>query len=155
MPGEKILDLAAGTGTSTQPFYLAGADPIACDFSSGMIEVGRKQYPHLTFVQGDALNLPFEDNTFDEIYAYNILEYLASQGNTTFFYEEFDEYHRIIKPNGILHIIVPEINKPAAWADPGITRVLPPSVFKFLENTWKLVISRSIGEHMYIKLQAI
>ena len=99
--------------------------------------------------------LPFEDNTFDEIYAYNILEYLASQGNTTFFYEEFDEYHRIIKPNGILHIIVPEINKPAAWADPGITRVLPPSVFKILEKTWKLVISRSIGEHMYIKLQAI
>jgi demethylmenaquinone methyltransferase / 2-methoxy-6-polyprenyl-1,4-benzoquinol methylase len=60
--GEEILDLAAGTGTSTQPFYEAGANPTACDFSAGMIEVGRKQYPHLTFVQGDAMKLPFADD---------------------------------------------------------------------------------------------
>ena len=65
--GEEILDLAAGTGTSTQPFYEAGANPTACDFSAGMIEVGRQQYPHLSFVQGDAMNLPFADNTFDAV----------------------------------------------------------------------------------------
>lgn len=65
LTGEEILDLAAGTGTSTQPFYLAGATPTACDFSNGMLEVGRKQYPHLNFVQGDAMNLPFADNSFD------------------------------------------------------------------------------------------
>jgi demethylmenaquinone methyltransferase/2-methoxy-6-polyprenyl-1,4-benzoquinol methylase len=65
--GERILDLAAGTGTSTQPFYEAGADAVACDFSPGMIEVGKKRYPHLTFVQGDALNLPFKDNEFDAV----------------------------------------------------------------------------------------
>lgn len=64
-PGEKILDLAAGTGTSTQPFFEAGADPIACDFSSGMIEVGKSRFPNLTFVQGDALALPFANDTFD------------------------------------------------------------------------------------------
>ena len=66
-PGEAILDLAAGTGTSTQPFYDAGAKPIACDFSAGMIEVGKQRLPHLEFVQGDAMNLPFEDNTFDAV----------------------------------------------------------------------------------------
>jgi demethylmenaquinone methyltransferase/2-methoxy-6-polyprenyl-1,4-benzoquinol methylase len=65
LTGEEILDLAAGTGTSTQPFYFAGATPTACDFSNGMLEVGRKQYPHLNFVQGDAMNLPFSDNSFD------------------------------------------------------------------------------------------
>lgn len=65
LTGEDILDLAAGTGTSTQPFYLAGANPTACDFSSGMLEVGREQYPHLNFVQGDAMKLPFADNSFD------------------------------------------------------------------------------------------
>ncbi len=64
-PGEKILDLAAGTGTSTRPFKDAGADPIACDFSPGMIEVGRERQPDLTFVEGDAMDLPFEDNQFD------------------------------------------------------------------------------------------
>lgn len=65
--GEEILDLAAGTGTSTQPFYEAGANPTACDFSVGMIEVGRSQFPHLTFVQGDAMNLPFADESFDAV----------------------------------------------------------------------------------------
>ena len=65
--GELILDLAAGTGTSTQPFYEAGAIPTACDFSPGMIEVGRNQFPHLNFVQGDAMNLPFKDNSFDAV----------------------------------------------------------------------------------------
>lgn len=66
-PGLKVLDLAAGTGTSTRPFYAAGAEAVACDFSAGMIEVGRVQYPHLDFVQGDALNLPFENESFDVV----------------------------------------------------------------------------------------
>jgi demethylmenaquinone methyltransferase / 2-methoxy-6-polyprenyl-1,4-benzoquinol methylase len=65
--GEKVLDLAAGTGTSSQPFHERGADVIACDFSLGMLEVGKKRLPHLNFVAGDAMNLPFADNTFDAV----------------------------------------------------------------------------------------
>ena len=65
--GQQILDLAAGTGTSTRPLAAAGADAIACDFSAGMIEVGRARYPELTFVQGDATALPFEDAKFDAV----------------------------------------------------------------------------------------
>ena len=64
-PGLKILDIAAGTGSSTRPLVDAGAEVIAIDFSSGMIEIGRKRHKDINFVQGDALNLPFEENTFD------------------------------------------------------------------------------------------
>ena len=64
-PGLKILDIAAGTGSSTRPLVDAGADVIALDFSAGMIEIGRKRNKDIKFVQGDALNLPFEENTFD------------------------------------------------------------------------------------------
>lgn len=64
-PGQKILDLAAGTGTSSNALARSGAEVIACDLSAGMIEVGREQYPELEFVQGDATALPFEDNYFD------------------------------------------------------------------------------------------
>ncbi|MFM9015696.1 MAG: demethylmenaquinone methyltransferase [Candidatus Nanopelagicus sp.] len=64
-PGLKILDIAAGTGSSTRPLVDAGADVIALDFSAGMIEIGRKRHKDIKFVQGDALNLPFEENTFD------------------------------------------------------------------------------------------
>ena len=66
-PGDRILDLAAGTGTSTEPFAEAGALAIPCDFSLGMLNVGKDRQPALPFVAGDALALPFEDNAFDAV----------------------------------------------------------------------------------------
>jgi demethylmenaquinone methyltransferase/2-methoxy-6-polyprenyl-1,4-benzoquinol methylase len=66
-PGMRILDLAAGTGTSTAPFARAGADTVACDFSAGMLAEGRRRHPELTFVTGDALRLPFAEETFDVV----------------------------------------------------------------------------------------
>jgi demethylmenaquinone methyltransferase/2-methoxy-6-polyprenyl-1,4-benzoquinol methylase len=67
-PGELILDLAAGTGTSSRTFTAAGARCIACDFSLGMLKVGaRDPAPALRFVAGDALDLPFADAAFDAV----------------------------------------------------------------------------------------
>jgi len=66
-PGEQILDLAAGTGTSSQPFHEAGAAVVAADFSAGMLEEGRRQRPHLSFVHADATALPFDDAHFDVV----------------------------------------------------------------------------------------
>ena len=63
--GMKILDIAAGPGSSSEPLYRAGADVISLDFSDGMLEQGRKARPYLKFVKGDALKLPFEENEFD------------------------------------------------------------------------------------------
>ena len=65
LAGERILDLAAGTGTSSVPFAEAGAHVVPTDFSLGMLQVGRKRQPSLPFVAGDALALPFKDNAFD------------------------------------------------------------------------------------------
>ena len=106
-PGERILDLAAGTGTSTQPFYVAGADPVACDFSAGMIAVGKEQFPHLNFVQGDALNLPFEDNSFDAV---TISFGLRNVNDTS---RALAEMYRVTKPGG--RLVVCEFSQPT-WA---------------------------------------
>lgn len=66
-PGERILDLAAGTGTSSKPFADAGAEVVPCDFSLGMLAVGKQQQPALPFVAGDGMRLPFADDSFDAV----------------------------------------------------------------------------------------
>jgi demethylmenaquinone methyltransferase / 2-methoxy-6-polyprenyl-1,4-benzoquinol methylase len=66
-PGEVVLDLAAGTGTSSQPFADRGAQVVPCDFSFGMLRVGKRARPRLGFTAGDATRLPFADDTFDAV----------------------------------------------------------------------------------------
>jgi demethylmenaquinone methyltransferase/2-methoxy-6-polyprenyl-1,4-benzoquinol methylase len=69
-PGSRVLDLAAGTGSSSLPFAAAGAFVVPCDFSLGMLMVGKHgkhAHPDLSFVGGDALRLPFADASFDTV----------------------------------------------------------------------------------------
>src|SRR5918997_7137845 len=66
-PGERVLDLAAGTGTSSEPFAAAGAVVVPCDFSLGMLRVGKQARPRLPFTAGDGTMLPFADDTFDAV----------------------------------------------------------------------------------------
>ena len=76
LSGERILDLAAGTGASSAALAGSGADIVAADFSPGMIAEGRRRYgpdaagggiPNLTFVEADATDLPFGDDEFDAV----------------------------------------------------------------------------------------
>lgn len=66
-PGERVLDLAAGTGTSSAPFRQAGAHVVPADFSLGMLRAGRRRLPGLPFTAADALRLPFADGAFDAV----------------------------------------------------------------------------------------
>ena len=66
-PGDLVLDLAAGTGTSSEPFVERGATVVPCDFSLGMLQVGKRARPSLAFTAGDATRLPFADDTFDAV----------------------------------------------------------------------------------------
>ena len=67
-PGERVLDLAAGTSTSSRAFAAAGAYCVACDFSLGMLQAGaRKPAARVSFVAGDALAVPFRDQAFDAV----------------------------------------------------------------------------------------
>jgi len=69
-PGERILDLGAGTGSSSASLARSGAQVIAADFSPGMLAEGRRRHGdirNLSFVQADAENLPFGDDEFDAV----------------------------------------------------------------------------------------
>ncbi|MBF6673520.1 MULTISPECIES: class I SAM-dependent methyltransferase [Glutamicibacter] len=103
-PGERILDLAAGTGTSSVPLAEAGAKVTACDMSNGMLAEGRKRYPQLDFVYGDAHELPFEDGTFDAV---TISYGLRNIDDTE---KALSEMRRVTKPGG--RIVVAEFSTP-------------------------------------------
>lgn len=64
-PGEKVLDLAAGTAVSTVELAKSGAWCVACDFSQGMLAAGRER--DVPKVCGDGMQLPFADDTFDAV----------------------------------------------------------------------------------------
>ena len=63
--GQSILDLAAGTGSSTAAFAGEGVRLVAGDFSEGMLAEGRKRHPEIEFVFADATKLPFANEEFD------------------------------------------------------------------------------------------
>lgn len=64
-PGERVLDLAAGTAVSTVELSKSGAWVVACDFSQGMLAAGRDR--DVPKVVGDGMHLPFRDGFFDAV----------------------------------------------------------------------------------------
>ncbi len=65
LPGQRVLDVAAGTGVSTRALAATGAWSVATDFSLGMLAAAKQ--PDFPRVAGDALHLPFADAAFDAV----------------------------------------------------------------------------------------
>jgi demethylmenaquinone methyltransferase/2-methoxy-6-polyprenyl-1,4-benzoquinol methylase len=107
MPGERILDLAAGTGTSSVPIAAAGAFVVPTDFSLGMLRVGRRRQPSLAFVAGDGLHLPFRDDAFDAATISFGLRNLHDRA------AGLAELRRVVRPGG--RLVVCEFSHPT-WA---------------------------------------
>ena len=92
--------------------------------------------------------LPFDNDTFDEIHAYNVLEHVGRQGDFRWFFEEFSEYWRVLKDKGDFFIVVPNHTSVWAWGDPGHTRILTKEVFSFLDqDMYKQLGSSSTSDY--------
>ena len=102
--GERILDIAAGTGTSSVALAHTGARVVAVDFSAGMIEEGRRKHPDIEFIQADARKLPFGDNEFDAV---TISFGLRNVNEPKI---ALDEMYRVLKPGG--RLVICEFSKP-------------------------------------------
>jgi demethylmenaquinone methyltransferase/2-methoxy-6-polyprenyl-1,4-benzoquinol methylase len=65
--GGSALDVACGSGKLTAELarLASGGRVVGLDFSPQMLEVARRAYPKIEFIEGDALNLPFDDDSFD------------------------------------------------------------------------------------------
>jgi SAM-dependent methyltransferase len=78
--------------------------------------------------------LPFDDDTADEIHAYEVLEHIGKQGDYKFFFWQFSDFWRVLKHGGVLFGTVPLPTSPWAWGDPSHTRVIPKESFVFLNQ---------------------
>jgi demethylmenaquinone methyltransferase / 2-methoxy-6-polyprenyl-1,4-benzoquinol methylase len=96
--GDRVLDVAAGTGSSTLAMYRPGVRVVGCDFSIGMLRIGARRAPVARFVAGDALRLPFADNSFDVVTMSFGLRNTADVGLV------LAELRRVCRPGGRLVI---------------------------------------------------
>ena len=96
--GERILDIAAGTGTSSMALCAEGAEVVAADFSKGMIAEGKKRYPDLEFIFADAMQLPFKKPEF------NAVTMSFGLRNVQDHKVALKEFHRVLVPGGRLVI---------------------------------------------------
>ncbi|ANW21889.1 demethylmenaquinone methyltransferase [Streptomyces clavuligerus] len=122
-PGQKVLDLAAGTGTSSLPFSGAGAWVVPCDFSLGMLTVGKSRRPWMPLTAGDATRLPFRDDVFDAVtISFGLRNVQDTEG-------ALREMLRVTRPGG--RIVVCEFSHPT-WGpfrkvyEEYLMRALPP-----------------------------
>jgi demethylmenaquinone methyltransferase/2-methoxy-6-polyprenyl-1,4-benzoquinol methylase len=119
-----VLDVACGTGDLSLAIQHAsfGVTVIGADFCRPMLEIAARKAPHIPFVEGDALSLPFADNVFDAVSIAFGLRNLSSVE------DGLSELRRVIKPGG--HAAVLEFSTPVV---PGLSglfqlyfhRVLP------------------------------
>ncbi len=104
LPGERVLDIAAGTATSSEPFADAGVDVVPADFSLGMLRVGKRRRPDLPCTAADATQLPFADHSFDAVTMSfglrNVRDYAAA----------LREYRRVTRPGG--RLVICEFSQP-------------------------------------------
>ena len=103
-PGERILDIAAGPGSSSLPLRRAGAQVASADFSLGMLRQGLVQSPELDFTAADATRLPFADDSFDVVtmsFGFrNVVEPEVALG----------EFLRVTRPGG--RLLICEFSQP-------------------------------------------
>jgi ubiquinone/menaquinone biosynthesis C-methylase UbiE len=98
-PGQRVLDVACGSGNVAIRAAEAGADVVACDLEPAQLEAGRDQAPEIDWVQADAAALPFEDGEFDVV---------TSSAGVMFAPDHqvaADELVRVCRPSGTIGLI--------------------------------------------------
>ena len=101
----------------------------------------------------NVLPYPLADNAYDEIHAYEVLEHCGRQGDGAYFFGQFREFWRALKPGGYMMISVPMWNDAMAFGVPDHTRVLPDCVFGFLSADYEKVHAGKQGVGNYKKLR--
>ena len=136
--GDRLLDLAAGTATSSEPFADAGVRTVPCVVSLGMLREGRRRRPDLALVAGDATRLPFADHAFDAVTISFGLRNVADVPRA------LAELRRVTRPGG--RLLVCEFSHPT-WAP---WRAFYGGVWLRLMSAVARVVSSSPDSYVYL-----
>lgn len=82
----------------------------------------------------ERLPWPMDNNFFDEVRAYEVLEHFGQQGDFKAFFAHFGELWRILKPGGRLYASCPAYDSIWAFGDPGHTRIISAGSLVFLQR---------------------
>ena len=143
-PGQRILDVATGTGMVARAVAHRGADVTAVDQSDAMLGVARAHpHPGVTFMQGEAEHLPFDDASFDGLTFTYLLRYVDDPAAT------MRELARVVKTGGRIGMVefgVPD--NPALWDLWRVhTRVGLPLMGRAVSTAW-YEVGRFLGPNI-------
>lgn len=103
--GRRILESGCGTGRWMAFFEQLGNQAYGIDDSPGPLAVARRHDPDMRLVRGNALETPYKDNSFDAALSSYVAEHFEDGPE-----ELFREIHRVLKPDGLLFVVVPYNN---------------------------------------------
>ncbi len=149
--GEDVLEVACGTGHTSTLLADLGIKSIACDLTPAMMDkakarlAGKPVIPE--FMEADAFNLPFEDNSFDVLISTRFLHLFKMDKQE----ELFTEFNRVLKPGG--YLIVDFDNWTSRWlmAAPYLLynliryqRIAPFSIYNKISETQSMLLEKGI-----------
>jgi ubiquinone/menaquinone biosynthesis C-methylase UbiE len=100
---KRVLDAGCAAGRDSQILSENGFEVTGIDISSEFIKIAKKNNPNITFIEGNFLDLPFENNSFGGVWAHASLVHLETVGDVK---KSLSEFYRVLKDNGIIHILV-------------------------------------------------
>jgi len=133
-PGQRILDIAAGTAKSSASLAREGASVVAADFSPGMLAEGERRHGNvrnLEFAHADALDLPFDDESFDAVTMSYGLRNVSDPKRA------LSEFLRVTKPGG--RVVINEFSTPPNRVIRGFYRVYNAKVLP--------LVARAVGSN--------
>jgi ubiquinone/menaquinone biosynthesis C-methylase UbiE len=108
-PGARVVDLGCGSGVFTAQLERAGYDSVGLDLSAKLIEIGRRTYPGIEFVEGDIEHLPFPDASFDGVLLSGVVHHFPDPSPCA------AEVHRVLRPGGRFVAFDPNRMNPFMW----------------------------------------
>ncbi len=116
-PGTRILDLGTGIGAMARELHarFPGIELVGVDRSETQLATARALHPVATYVLADAVELPFDDASFDRVHASWLLEHVPDPGAVV------REVARVLKPGGVAHFV--EVDNATLRTEPALDAV--------------------------------